>query len=385
MSISEWFKEEPLQKMREQIKGDRKLTQCRRCYDEEKIGYESRRVKENFKSVIFTKQAFDKSYSQSPMHDSFESTATDRLPIDWHIDLGNECNLACKMCNPKSSSKISSLFTKWKIIDETQNSNWTLDPVAWQNLLDGIMSVPNLNRIHFMGGEPTMSKKFPELLDFLLDNNRHSLSISFVTNGTLYNQEIVDKLKKFRSCDIEVSIESIHANNHYIRHGSNTDDVLGNIRKLYEQQSDKLHVVLRSVPQLLNINNYDQYIAWAWGMGLPIQGVPLDAPHYLRISVLPFELRKSFIKRYEDVKQSITPRSITGLSTGRNVGTLDTLLRRECDSMINALSAPEPENVVELRQQLAQWLMRWDTEFNLNAYDFYPEYKEFLDEIQYRV
>ena len=382
MSISEWYTSQPMQHMRDQIKSNNPLTQCAGCYREENIGYESRRIKENFKTVIFTKQAFDRSYAQSPMP---YDTVTTRLPIDWHIDLGNECNLACKMCNPRASSKISSIFTKWNLIDKSANSNWTQDPLAWQNFLDSIMMVPDLNRLHFMGGEPLLNKRFIELLDFLLANKRQNISISFVTNGTLVNQALIDKLVQFRSCDIEFSLESIGNNNHYIRQGVDTSVVLGNIQKVIAQQTDQLHVVLRTVPQLLSINTYDQYIAWAWETKLPIQGIPLIRPAYLQISVLPKPLRQRFVKRFEAVKNSIPPNSVTGLSTGRNVGALDTLLRRECDAMIAMLSAPEPDNVAELRDELAQWLMRWDREFKLNAHDYYPEYSEFFDEIQYTV
>jgi sulfatase maturation enzyme AslB (radical SAM superfamily) len=385
MSVSDWYSEIPMQTMRTQIKSDTMLSQCEGCYKEETIGYESRRIKENFKSVIFTKQAFNKSYAQSPMHRAFESTTIDRLPIDWHVDLGNECNLACKMCNPRASSKISSIFNKWKILEETANRNWTQDPVAWQNFLDSIMLVPNLNRLHFMGGEPLLNKKFLELLDFLLENKRQAISISFVTNGTVMNQLVVDKLKQFSSCDIEISLESISNNNHYIRQASNTATILKTISELSAQQTDTFHVVLRSVPQLLNINNYDQYISWAWNLKLPIQGIPLIRPDYLQIAVLPFDLRQTFIKRYENAKNAIPQNAVIGLSTGRNVGALDTLLRRECDAMIAMLSDPEPTNVLELRKELAEWLMRWDKEFGLDARNYYPEYAEFLNDIQYRV
>ena len=385
MTATQWYNSPPLSNMRDQIKSNSSLTQCEGCYREEEVGYESKRIRENFKSVIFTQQAFDKSYLQSPMYQDFQSNVTNRLPIDWHIDLGNECNLACKMCNPQASSKISSIFKKWHLIADSANRNWTQDPPSWQNFLDSIMSVPNLNRLHFMGGEPLLNKRFVELLDFLLDNNRHSISISFVTNGTVTNQQVVDRLLKFRSCDIEVSLESIHHNNHYIRQGSNTEDVLKNIIWLRSQQTDQFHVILRSVPQLLNINNYDQYIAWAWKLGLPIQGIPLINPAYLQISVLPVELRKTFVDRYQLIKDSIPPAEIQELSTGRNAGTLNTLLRRECDTMIAMLLAPEPDNVAELQTQLADWLMRWDQEFKLDAHDYYPEYAEFLNDIQYRV
>jgi organic radical activating enzyme len=387
MTVAQWFTDEPLTVAREMIRGNTPLQQCRGCYQEEHNGYESRRIKENFKSVIFTEQAFDRSYKQGPMRDVFENPIGDRKPIDWHVDLGNECNLACKMCKPEASSKISSLYTKWKLIDASANRNWTSDPVAWQNFLNSILAVPNLNRIHFMGGEPLLNKKFLPLLDFLLHNKRNNISISFVTNGTMVNTELIDRLRQFRSCDIEVSLESVKDNNHYIRQGLGdvTQEVLANIQWLCTQQTDTFHVVLRSVPQLLNINNYDQYIKWAWNMQLPIQGIPLIRPEYLQISVLPLALRKTFISRYQTVKDSITPSGLTTLATGRGTGTLDITLRRECDAMIAMLSAPEPNNVLELRQQLAEWLMRWDREFDLNAFDYYPEYQEFLNDIQYRV
>jgi len=387
MTVTQWFTEEPLTVIRDTIRGDTPLPQCRGCYQEERNGYESRRIKENFKSVIFTERAFGRSYQQSPMRAAFENPIGDRKPIDWHVDLGNECNLACKMCRPEASSKISSLYTKWKLIDESANRNWTSDAVAWQNFLDSIMSVPNLNRLHFMGGEPLLNKKFIPLLDFLLEHKRNDISISFVTNGTIVSSELIDRLQQFRSCDVEVSLESVNSNNHYIRQGRGdvTQQVMSNIKWLVEQQTDTFHVVLRSVPQLLNINNYDQYIKWAWDMQLPIQGIPLIRPDYLQISVLPLTLRKTFIPQYQAVKDSIVPSGITALATGRSTGTLDVTLRRECDAMIAMLSAPEPDNVLELRQQLSEWLMRWDQEFDLDARDYYPEYREFLNAIQYRL
>jgi len=385
MTVAQWYATDVMNQAREQIKGSQPLSQCTACYREEAVGYESRRIKENFKSVIFTEQAFERSYQQSPMYAAFENPIGARQPVDWHVDLGNECNLTCRMCRPSASSKISSLYTKWQLIDVSANRNWTLEPLSWQNFTDSVLATPNLNRIHFMGGEPLLNKRFPELLDFLLDNDKANVSISFVTNGTLFDQTIVDRLKRFRSCDIEVSIESIESNNDYLRTGTDTTVVMGNIAKLVQQQSDTFHVVLRSAPQLLSINNYYKLIAWAWQQQLHLQGIPVTAPEYLQISVLPRKLRQQFVEHYQRVKDSIDPGQFTGLATGRNVGTLNTTLRRECDAMINLLGAPEPNDVAKLRQELAVWLQRWDREYKLDAYSYYPEYREFLDAIQYRV
>jgi len=280
---------------------------------------------------------------------------------------------------------VSQQYRKWNLIDTSKNSNWTLDPEAWQNFLNSIDATVKLNRLHFMGGEPLLNKRFPELLDYLIKQQRTNISISFVTNGTILNQDIVDRLKQFASCDIEVSMESISSNNEYIRQGIDNATVLANVNYLLQQQSDKFHMVLRSVPQLLSINNYDQYIVWAWEQGLPIQGVPLTYPDYLQISVLPFDLRQSLIPKYQAVLDKIGKPLVEKLATGRNPSTVQQTLTRECRAMINMLNAAEPNNVAELKQQLSTWLQRWDREYGLNAHDYYPEYREFLDAIQYRV
>lgn len=387
MTVDTWYNSKPIKLFRQKITSTTPISACGGCYREERVGYESRRVKENFKSVIFTEQAFDRSYQQSPYFEEFESPngITSKQPIDWHIDLGNECNLACKMCFPKASSVISNMYVKWKLIDQSANKNWTQDPVAWNNFTDSILNVPNLNRLHFMGGEPLLNKRFIELLDFLIDKNRTSISISFVSNGTLIDHKLIEKLKKFRTFDIEISLESVSDNNDYIRQGSKLENVLKNIMWLKEQRSDQFHLVMRSVPQLLNINNYDEYIMWAWDNQLPIQGILLIDPAYLQISVLPRELRKTIKEKYTLLESFLAQQQsdMKILSTGRNVGTLAQQLLRECRSVIAMLDVPEPTNVNELRIELAHWLMGWDREYKLNAFDYYPEYKEFLLDIGY--
>lgn len=390
MTVQDWFNSEPMQQARQAILGNTPLTQCQGCYHEEQHGYESRRIRENFKTVIFTELAFERSFDQSPMRDDFIHSAragtTDRVPVDWHVDLGNECNLACKMCSPQASSRINELYRRWQLIDQSRNSNWTRNEQAWSNFLQSILDTPNLNRLHFMGGEPLMNRRFSELLNFLLDHKRQDLSISFVSNGTMIDTDLVSFLKQFRNCNIEISLESISDNNDYIRQGSSTAQVLSNLKQLIDLQDDRLQVVLRSVPQLLNINNYDQYLSWAWQQQVHVQGIPLIDPPYLQISVLPWDLRQTLIPQYQRLKQQFDsyPQH-QGLYTGRNTSTLAQSLSRECASMILMLSAPEPNNVVQLRQQLAAWLRRWDREFDLDARQFYPEYREFLDAIGYHV
>jgi hypothetical protein len=71
--------------------------------------------------------------------------------------------------------------------------------------------------------------------------------------------------------------------------------------------------------------------------------------------------------------------------TGRDTSKLDIQLIAECDSLIHLLKEPSPTDIDLQRKELAKWLMRWDKEFNINAYDYYPEYIEFLQSIGYEV
>lgn len=387
MNVAEWYNSKPIIKIREQIKGDSPLPLCSSCYKEEANGYESRRIRENLKTVIFTEQAFERSYEQSTFIDDFRASdnQTNRRPVDWHIDFGNECNFACKMCNPKASSKISALYDKWGLQSASSNSNWTLNETSWNNFQTNILEAKNLNRLHFMGGEPLLNKKFKPLLRFLLEN-KPDISLSFVNNGSFITDDLIELLQQFKSCDVEVSLESIHNNNEYIRQGANTELILSNIQKLKRAESDTFQVVLRSVPQLLNVNNYDEYIKYAWDNQLSIQGIPLTGPAHLQISVLPIEIRQALIPKYQKLRETFADsEDFKTIITGRNVGGLSQQLRRECDTIITMLSAPEPENVSELRQELREWLVRWDREYKLDARAYYPEYRDFLDSIGYDV
>lgn len=388
--LTNWYNGEAMRDFRLRILADTKLPECEGCYREERYGHESRRIKENFKVAIFTKQAFEKSFQQSPWNNRFTAASTsgqtDKLPIDLHVDFGNECNLACKMCFPKTSSRIASFYTKWDLqFDKIKN--WTDSETLYQKFLTNIKSIPKIKRIHIMGGEPLVNKKFHRFIDWLIDNNYKDLSISFVSNGTIINKNLIEKLKFFKSVDIEISLESIENNNHYIRQGSSTDQVLNNIRKLLKYQSPFFNIVLRSVPQLLNVNNYFSYIDFAYENNLSIQSNILNEPEYLDIKILPKSIRLSLLPKYIEIKNKILSNStqFQTLVTGRDPSRLNQQLVKECETIIAKLNESEPDDVDLLRKDLIFWLIKWDKEFNLNAFDFFPEYSEFLKEYGYKV
>ena len=373
MPIDEWYNSDAARSFRIQILGDIPILACRACYSEEAVGYESRRIKENFKSTLFTEQAFDKSYQQSQWLDRFEDSRstghTDQLPIDWHVDFGNECNLACKMCNPNASSAIATVLRRNSNSKINPKVSWTNNQSAWNNFIRAVDAIP-IRRIHVMGGEPVMIKRYHEFIDYLIAKERFEISLSFVTNGTIINQTLIDKLKLFKNVDIEISIEAIDHVNNYIRQGSEISNLIDNIENIIKQQDSKLQLVLRTVPQLLNISRYVDLIRYAWNNRLIIEGIPLMRPSFMAINVLPWDYRQQLIAGFLELKDEIAANiQFKSVQNGRALGNLPSKLVRECDAMIGLLHESTPDNVKDLRQQLVEHCMFWDKEYDLDIND----------------
>jgi sulfatase maturation enzyme AslB (radical SAM superfamily) len=378
MKIEDWYRSLPMRLMRQQILGDDILSNCTSCYHEEEVGYESRRIKENFKSIIFTEQAFDKSFQQSPWIKHFNNDQFDGVPIDWHVDFGNECNLTCKMCRPAASSAIAAILRRHNKHDGSIKVSWTSNPTAWANFLSAVDNIP-LRRIHVMGGEPTMMKKYHEFIDYLIEKKRFEISLSFVSNGTMINQQLLDKLKLFNNIDMEVSIESISKANDYVRQGSDINQLMANIKNLHKQQGDRLQLVLRTVPQLLSISRYVDLIQFAWDNSLIIEGIPLTRPNFLAVNVLPWDYRQQLIPSLEALRDEITATiTFNSIQNGRSKGTLAQKLSRECDAMINLLKESTPANVKELRKELVDHCMFWDKEHGYDINEHVPEVANML-------
>tara|TARA_R110000803_G_scaffold167027_1_gene230321 strand:+ start:2415 stop:3719 length:1305 start_codon:yes stop_codon:yes gene_type:complete len=392
-SLVQWYDSDTMQDFRRRVLSDQPLEECSVCYKEEAQGYQSRRIKENYKLGIFTEHtsnAFQQSFEQSTWREKFHADGTtDVLPIDWHIDLGNECNFACKMCIPEASSKIASAYRSWDI-EYNKKPNWVIDKQSWEQLLTNLDTVKDrLNRVHVIGGEPLINKRFHQLIDWLLENNYHHISISTVTNGTNVNLELVEKLKQFRLAHLEISAESINQTNDYIRQGCDYVGLWKTIHELVELQSDKFQVVLRSAPQLLSVNDYYQYLDKAYSLGLAVDSVPLTYPSYMAVNVLPWDIRQQLKPKYQQLldklQTNVDQTSFETLAVGRDTSRLSQKLARECRGVITMLDSEAPHNVEELRVELIQWLQRWDKKYNYNAIALYPQYKDFLKSYGYSV
>tara|TARA_R110000868_G_scaffold84068_1_gene237194 strand:- start:166 stop:888 length:723 start_codon:yes stop_codon:yes gene_type:complete len=240
-----------------------------------------------------------------------------------------------------------------------------------------------------MGGEPLMSRRFLKLIDHFIETGRNKrLSLSFVTNGTLITNELLAKLKTFKTCDLEFSLEAFDHTNDYIRQGSDYKQLNERIAYILTQCSDTFKLVMRSVPQLLNVTTYHNYIRWCWDNKVALESLPLHTPSYLRIQVLPEYIKNELLDNYLLLKtelETAMESKITSLRGGRDTSRIEQTLLVEVTGIITLLTESSDSNVEKDRTDLVAWLKKWDTVYNLNAFEYYPKFHNFLTEYGYEI
>jgi hypothetical protein len=93
----------------------------------------------------------------------------------------------------------------------------------------------------------------------------------------------------------------------------------------------------------------------------------------MAIRVLPKALREQMIPAFSELEQTISSTIIfQQMQVGRGIGSYREKLLRECQAMIRMLSESEPDNVLDLRQQLIKHLMMWDRIYKMDALKLYP-------------
>jgi hypothetical protein len=393
MTILEWFNSEPVRNFRTGILGSQRLSECQRCYTEEDHGGNSRRLKTNQKSVIFTRTAFKDSFEQSPGHRHFVNSAnnqgyTNTAPIDLHIDLGNFCNLACKMCHPRASSTIASQQVRWGIESSRQylGTDWTRNTAVWNSFKQQLLQLPGLNNIHFMGGETLLTDRFQDLVDTMIKHERFDLCFSFVTNGTVFRPELLDKLKQFRRVGIEVSIETVDAHNAYQRQGTDTGLVLENIRRYQEWcNGSSITVALRPAPSALTIGYYPELLQYALDQQLIVKSNLCYHPRFLSAEILPDLIKQQYQTYYMALLSQLDNVATDSDYNASDPHNYQQVIKQQALMCLNVLQTPAPADSAAAQADLVQHCSKWDQVYGLNARELYPEFEQMLDQHGYRV
>jgi MoaA/NifB/PqqE/SkfB family radical SAM enzyme len=347
MTIPEWINGEHQRAARANKLAGIAEPLCNMCYAEDELGSSSKRVKENHKSGI-NPLNFYKTFRKS----QFENVAPSINSV--HISLGNECNLACKMCSPTASSKIAVQDIRLGTFRGPARMNWTEDQAAWEHVTSYVCGLKDLQFVHLIGGEPLLNPRFEQLIDLLLAAGRTDIYLGFTTNGTVFNESLMLKLNAFRHVDVGVSIECIGELNELIRPGAKTQTVLDNI-DLYLKHRKPAHVyvTVRAVPSALSVHTLDELYKWCVSRELDVVTNILTRPAYQQIRQLPEDVKERLLAQYSKWEHSeLAPAA----SNPRDPTWFKQHIDNEIKAIIKALEQPnDPVLTQELYTKLASW------------------------------
>ena len=380
MTVDEYFSQsDSANAARNLILDGQPVPRCHRCYKEDQYSEVTFRSRRNLQAAIFPGADFEQSAKESPVWNIINADKIN--PRFYHVSFSNVCNMACVMCDGFNSTLLAADLNKIGLRDSTIpiKHDWT-DTDTWYKFCDHLLHNPDIVCLHIMGGEPLYHKRFKELIDFLCKNNHTDFHLTFVTNGTIFDQELTDKLKNFKSVQIEISIENLDPSNDYIRYPSKTEKIVSNIKQYLSHTSEQFSTVLRTVPQLLSLIHYDKFLDFCIENSIIVDSNILHRPEFFRPCYLPDDIKQTiktklsrFVLEHKDVVHDINL---------RNQARLRQSISHHAQMIIGLLDQPS-KDIESNRHAMIDYCAKLDRLRDQDLREFVPDLADFLNSYNY--
>lgn len=350
-------------------------TGCHPCMSMEKQCKVSGRQKQLLKIGVRI-DSFEKTLASSPWSPIFSNNNFKQLPQDWQLDLGNYCNSACIFCSPESSSRLASEWKKIGFIDKLPPKNWSDNPALIQKFVDTLKESPHIQYLHFIGGETVIIPGFKIILKELINASlNETATIGFTTNLSIWDEEIVELLKKFHSVNLGLSVESFSIVNDYVRYPVCLPTVFENLNHWVTIGKENSWLMqLRTTPTLLTVGKLLPIYDYALDHNIIVESCNfLYKPELLKPSVLPLTYRQTIIDKMQQWIDDHQVDSETIINI-RNPNTIQAQLVQDLSSYVNYLKN-EPDESYRL-PELVTWLKRIESNRGNSILTYLPEYEE---------
>jgi hypothetical protein len=382
-----------MQVIRTDLLSGQSLDICKSCHYEDQHNKVSGRRRQLLKSAIDVEN-FNKTVCASPHWEMFAYSNshqgyTNQQPVDLQIDIGNNCNSACIMCKPLHSSRLVQDYKKlYKIepdlfANPVKFQNWTDDSTLVEKFVEEIKQIPNLQYIHFLGGETLYLKSFYTICNRLIEHGiSKNIILGTTTNATVYTSELEHVIKNFKQVHLGISIEAVTPLNDYIRWPSTIDQVLNNINKFIELKSHaNLQLSLRITPNVFSIYHISKLFDYMIKNKITAESCNiLHDPSCLRIELIPDDLKQEIIASIDQIiiKYKLIEVDKTIINRRRE-DLIDPVITSIIFEYKKFLQTYQPPNDIdEERGNLIKFIKAFEALRNNSILTYLPEYEKFL-------
>ena len=295
MTIDEAWNSDYYKQLRLDMLAGVRNNNCSKCHMEEDLGGTSKR------------KTYNKSLFPIVSTLTNKDGSIDRKPTTIDIRVGNICNLKCVHCWTGNSSKWyqdTILLGKYENTPNLSiNNDWISEKGSiWNYVRDNVDSIKKLN---ILGGEPFASKEHNMLVDWLVENNKLELDLTYVTNATLITPAMIDKLTKFNRVVLGISLDATHAISDFLRFPSKWDQLE---KILYYIDSvnigGKLTVYFNHTFYNMNIFHLAETYSYCKNKFKNISfhlGDFVESPAHMSIQNLPRDFKEKVAKKIKNV------------------------------------------------------------------------------------
>ena len=342
-TITDVFNSEWIKNLRKDFLDDVQVKSCYNCWDEERAGLVSKRMRELIR--------FEKNIEQSIQE-----------PKIKYLDLkfGNICNLKCRICTSFASSKWAEEESKLGLGHNgarmIEMGKWPKDNSNfWKDLYK---LSDDVEVIEMFGGEPMLLKEHTFYLQRLVDTGKAKEKLlSYNTNGTQDMSRFYEQWREFKKVQVFFSIDGIGKRFTYLRHPADWSIVNGNIKHLLESGIENLEVSFFCSVSAFNIWYLDEVAEWA-------QQFPKSGLHWNMVYVPEHYSAKCLPKV---AKQRIREH----LSQSKFSNQFSNIIK-----YIEDTDEDQTLNFIQFRD----WMKKIDENRNESFVMLFPEYAKALDE-----
>ena len=250
--INEVWNGEEYRTMRKNMLAGEKCAECSACYKIEESGVTSPRQShtDKFKKYIPLADATNL--------DGFAEMNLRYFDVRW----SNICNFKCRSCSSTYSSS-------WATEDNNNGQNKKVFIFAGGNNNDDLYNqflphFKNIEEFYFAGGEPLLTDKHYDILEYLISIGKTNVKLKYNTNLSSLkykNKSIIDLWKQFPNIEVYASLDSWGDRAEYIREGTDWSVIESNLR-LIKQELPRVRLYSATVVSAFNVSTLPEFFTY---------------------------------------------------------------------------------------------------------------------------
>ena len=328
--LKDFWNSEALREIRKKMLKGEKVSACWQCYRDESVGRISKR--QEFNKIWLEKQEMHGENAEDILDrvkkSKINNYRVEKSPLRLDIRPANLCNLKCRMCWPRDSSKVAkeqkelfknSLYTEvmkdqkyfTPEIDE-KSFNWgEKKREVWEDIYKWS---PGMKDLYFTGGEPTLIKEIWDYIDYLKERKlAKGVHLTFNTNGMQNPDKLIRIFDCFQSIGVNFSIDGHKEVNEYIRYPSKWLKIEDNIMKVLKKATKNIYLHVITVIQTYNILDLPRFFKWTDNLKIKRLFNICAQPDFLDINFLPNNVKKKALLKLKDYEATVDMGSLSKL------------------------------------------------------------------------